>query len=56
VGPRAGLDAEATGKILCLCLGSNPVRPVRSQSLTELPRLIFLCMTRIKYAVIDSQL
>jgi hypothetical protein len=23
VGPRAGLDAEARGKILCLCRGSN---------------------------------
>jgi hypothetical protein len=29
---RAGLDAEATGKILCLCPGSNPVRPVCSQT------------------------
>jgi hypothetical protein len=25
VGPRAGLDAEARGKVLCLCRGSNPV-------------------------------
>jgi hypothetical protein len=33
VGPRAGLDAEARGKILCLCRGSNPGRPVRSQTL-----------------------
>jgi hypothetical protein len=24
VGPRAGLGAEGTGKILCLCRGSNP--------------------------------
>jgi hypothetical protein len=24
-GPRAGLDTEATGKILCPCRGSNPV-------------------------------
>jgi hypothetical protein len=24
VGPRAGLDAEARGKILCLCRGSKP--------------------------------
>jgi hypothetical protein len=31
--PRAGLDAKATGKILCLCQGSNPGRPVRSQTL-----------------------
>jgi hypothetical protein len=34
VGPRAGLDAEVRGKILCLCLGSNPVRPVHSQRLS----------------------
>jgi hypothetical protein len=33
VGPRASLDAEARRKILCLCLGSNPCLPVRSQSL-----------------------
>jgi hypothetical protein len=32
-GPRPGLDAEAGGKILCLCLGSNPGRPDHSQSL-----------------------
>jgi hypothetical protein len=31
VGPRAGLDAEVRGKILCLCRGSNSDRPVRSQ-------------------------
>jgi hypothetical protein len=28
VDPRAGLDTEATGKILCPCLGSNPFCPV----------------------------
>jgi hypothetical protein len=28
VGPRAGLDTEARGKILCLCQGSNLDRPV----------------------------
>jgi hypothetical protein len=28
VGPRAGLDTEATGKMLCLCRGSNLNRPV----------------------------
>jgi hypothetical protein len=28
VGPRAGLDTEARGKILCLWRGSNPDRPV----------------------------
>jgi hypothetical protein len=33
VGPRASLDAEVRGKILCLCRGSNPGRPVRSQTL-----------------------
>jgi hypothetical protein len=33
VGPRAGLDAETRRKILCLSRGSNPVCPVRSQSL-----------------------
>jgi hypothetical protein len=33
VGPTAGMDAEATGKILCLCRGSNPGRPVRIQTL-----------------------
>jgi hypothetical protein len=33
VGPRAGLDAEARGKILCLCRGSNPGRLVRRQTL-----------------------
>jgi hypothetical protein len=33
VGPRAGLDAEARRKILCLCRGSNPVRLVHSQTL-----------------------
>jgi hypothetical protein len=32
VGPRAGLDTEATGKILCPCRGSNPGRPARSQT------------------------
>jgi hypothetical protein len=33
VGPRAVLDVEAIRKILCLCRGSNPGRPVRSQTL-----------------------
>jgi hypothetical protein len=27
VGPRAGLDTEDRGKILCPCRGSNPDRP-----------------------------
>jgi hypothetical protein len=33
VGLRAGLDTGARGKILCLCRGSNPNRPVRSLTL-----------------------
>jgi hypothetical protein len=33
VGPRAGLDAETRRKIICLCRGSNPGCPVRSQTL-----------------------
>jgi hypothetical protein len=33
VGPRAGLDAETRGRILCPCRGSKPGRPVRSQTL-----------------------
>jgi hypothetical protein len=28
VGPRAGLDTEVTGKVLCPCRGSNLDRPV----------------------------
>jgi hypothetical protein len=36
VGPRAGLDAEARRKVLCLCRRSNPGRPVRSQTLYRL--------------------
>jgi hypothetical protein len=32
-GLRAGLDAEARRKILCFCRGSNPGRPVHSQTL-----------------------
>jgi hypothetical protein len=28
VGPRASMDKEAIGKILCPCQGSNPDRPV----------------------------
>jgi hypothetical protein len=28
VGPTAGLDTEVRGKILFLCRGSNPDRPV----------------------------
>jgi hypothetical protein len=33
VGPRAGLDTESRGKILCPRRGSNPGRPARSQTL-----------------------
>jgi hypothetical protein len=33
VGLRAGMDAGARIKILCLCRGSNPDRPARSQTL-----------------------
>jgi hypothetical protein len=33
VGLRTGLDAGARRKILCLCQGSNPDRPARSQTL-----------------------
>jgi len=33
VGPRAGLDTEARGKIRCLCRGSNLGRPVCCQTL-----------------------
>jgi hypothetical protein len=33
VAPRAGLDAGARRKILCPGRGSNPDRPVRSQTL-----------------------
>jgi hypothetical protein len=33
VGSRAGLDAKARRKILCPCRGSNPSRPVRSQTI-----------------------
>jgi hypothetical protein len=36
VGPRAGLDAGARRKILCLCRGSNSDRPARSQTLYRL--------------------
>jgi hypothetical protein len=32
VGFKAGLDTEARGKILRLCQGSNPGRPVCSQT------------------------
>jgi hypothetical protein len=50
VGPRAGLDAEARGKILCLCRGSNPGRPVRSQSLSR-SIITNICIIRNVYVV-----
>jgi hypothetical protein len=37
VGPRAGLDTETTGKVPCLCRGSNIDRSVVKPVLTELP-------------------
>jgi hypothetical protein len=46
VGPTAGLDTEARGKILCPCRGSNPDRPVVQPVdtiLTELTRLLVTC-------------
>jgi hypothetical protein len=33
VALRAGMDTEVTGKIICLCQGLNPCRPVCSQTL-----------------------
>jgi hypothetical protein len=43
VGPRAGLDSEVRGKIICLCRGWNldrpVVQPVDRHDTTELPRL-----------------
>jgi hypothetical protein len=42
VGPRAGPDAEVRGKVLCLCRGSHPGRPVRSQTLYRLSYRLLL--------------
>jgi hypothetical protein len=39
MGPRAGLDTEARGKILCPRRGSNPDRPVVQPVVTILPEL-----------------
>jgi hypothetical protein len=50
VGPRGSLDTEARGKILCLCPGSNPGRPVTV--LTELPQLLF----KAKHLLYDHKL
>jgi hypothetical protein len=46
VGPRAGLDTEATGKIPCPCRGSNLDHPV--VQLTELTRLPYAYHTAMK--------
>jgi hypothetical protein len=55
VGLRAGLDTEARGKILCLCLGPDPGRPVCSQTLlTELPQLTFQLVGTYKKKSINS--
>jgi hypothetical protein len=43
VGPRAGLDTEDTGKILCPCRGSNPDRPV----VQPVVRHYTVCATRL---------
>jgi hypothetical protein len=37
VGPRASLDTEARGKILCPCRGSNPDRPADEKVGSEKP-------------------
>jgi hypothetical protein len=42
VGLRAGLDTKDTGEILCPCQGSNPDRPVHSQTLYWLSYLAHL--------------
>jgi hypothetical protein len=39
VGPRASLDTEATGKIPCLCRGSNPDRPIVQSVVRHYSRL-----------------
>jgi hypothetical protein len=46
VGLRTSLNTEATGKILCLCQGSNPGRPVCSQTLYWLSCLSSCCLIR----------
>jgi hypothetical protein len=50
VGPRAGLDTEVRGKILLPLSGiesRSPGRPVRSQTLTKLPRLRYRNYVRV---------
>jgi hypothetical protein len=41
VGPRAGLDTEDGGKILCPYRGSNPGRPVVQFSFSSLLKAVF---------------
>jgi hypothetical protein len=56
VGLRAGLDTEDRGKILCLCWGSNPGRPVCSHSgivLTELLQLIIIKINNFIIIIIN---
>jgi hypothetical protein len=45
VGLGTGLDAEVRGKILCLCWGSNPSRPLCSQTPSASECILFYrCM------------
>jgi hypothetical protein len=55
VGPRAGLDAEVRGKILCLCRGSNPGHLVRSQTLYWLgyPGSLFLLLGKLIWLLLS---
>jgi len=57
VGPRAGLDTEVRGKILCLCRGSNPnrpvVQPVVRHYTAELPRLLLLLLAHLFFTPKD---
>jgi hypothetical protein len=39
VGPRAGLETEVRGKILCPCRGSNPDRQAKEGSRKETAKL-----------------
>jgi hypothetical protein len=48
VGPRAGLDTEARGKILCPRRGSNPDRPVVQPVDTILPELTRLIKNSVR--------
>jgi hypothetical protein len=54
VGPRAGLDTEARGKILCPCRGSNPDLPV-VQPVVRQYRLV-LELTRLLYIYYKSHM